>query len=66
MFLVAHSHNAEQLESYCVHFIAMNEAEVLKTRQFERFVEQAHEQRQLQIQEGANREEVDREYILQV
>jgi hypothetical protein len=32
LFLVAHSHNAEQLESYCVHFIAMNEAEVLKTK----------------------------------
>ncbi len=32
LFLVAHSHNAEQLESYCINFIAMNEAEVLKTK----------------------------------
>lgn len=29
MLLLAHAHNAEQLERYCVHYIAMHEAEIL-------------------------------------
>ncbi len=28
LLLLAHSHTAEQLESYCVHFIAMHENEI--------------------------------------
>ena len=37
LMLVAHAHNAEQLEQYCIHFIALNEKEIIESRAFRHF-----------------------------
>lgn len=42
LLLLAHSHNAEQLENYCVHFIAMHESEIYLTAYFKQFKQRAH------------------------
>jgi hypothetical protein len=32
ILLVAHAHNAEQLENFCLNFITLNENEILESR----------------------------------
>ena len=32
ILLVAHAHNAEQLERYCINYISKNEEEVMKSK----------------------------------
>ncbi len=41
MLLLAHAHNAEQLERYCIHFITMNETEIRSSRALQNFLEKA-------------------------
>lgn len=42
LLLVANSHNAEQLERYCIKFIAMNSKTILESKQFNDFKQKAH------------------------
>lgn len=44
MLLLAHAHNAQQLERYCVHYIAIHEADILQSSAFKHFTEKAHPQ----------------------
>jgi hypothetical protein len=37
LYLLAHAHNANQLESFCINYIAMNEVEILESRLFRSF-----------------------------
>jgi len=37
LMLLAHAHNAEQLENYCINFIALNEKEVIESRAYRHF-----------------------------
>ena len=37
LYLVAHAHNATQLESYCLNFIAVNLTEIMKSNQWKDF-----------------------------
>lgn len=30
--LIAHAHNAEQLERYCINYITMNERDIMESR----------------------------------
>ncbi len=32
ILLLAHAHNADQLETYCMNYIALNEKEILESR----------------------------------
>lgn len=41
LFLLAHAHNATQLEKYCINYIAMNEFEIMNSRHFRNFKRQA-------------------------
>ena len=40
---MANSHNAEQLEKYCIHYIAMNSDIIMQSQQFREFKMKAHE-----------------------
>ena len=41
--LVANSHNAEQLERYCINYIAMNYETIMLSQQFVEFKQKAHQ-----------------------
>jgi hypothetical protein len=41
ILLVAHSHNALQLEQFCINFIVINEKEILNGREFRSFKRKA-------------------------
>jgi hypothetical protein len=43
LFLLAHAHNATNLEKYCINFIAMNEFEIINSHNYRKFKRQAHE-----------------------
>jgi hypothetical protein len=43
IMLLAHAHNAEQLERYCINFFALNEKEIVETRGWRHFKRQAQE-----------------------
>jgi BTB/POZ domain len=62
LLLVAHSHNAEQLERYCVNFIAMNDKEVVRSRQYKLFRERAHPQL-IEMIEQKIKKEVEENFI---
>ena len=42
LMLIAQAHNAEMLERYCIHFIAMNEGEIKRTKAFKDFERKSH------------------------
>lgn len=42
LLLLAHAHNSEQLERYCVHYIAMHQHEVLRGQTYESFKSRCH------------------------
>lgn len=37
ILLVAHAHNAHQLEKYCINFITLNEKEIIDSRNWRQF-----------------------------
>lgn len=41
ILLIAHAHNAEQLERYCLNFFAMHEKEIMESRSWRHFKRQA-------------------------
>lgn len=43
ILLVAHAHNAEQLERFCLNFITLNENEILESRDWRHLKRQAQE-----------------------
>lgn len=43
ILLVAHAHNAEQLENYCINFISKNEADVMSSRAWKQLKKYAEE-----------------------
>jgi len=43
LYLLAHAHNADQLEGFCVNYIAMHEQEIMESRQFRLFKRKAQD-----------------------
>jgi hypothetical protein len=43
ILLIAHSHNASQLERYCLNFFALNEKEIFESRGWRHFKRRAQE-----------------------
>jgi hypothetical protein len=43
ILLIAHAHNAEQLERFCVNFFALHEKEIVESRCWRHFKRQAQE-----------------------
>jgi len=43
ILLIAHAHNAEQLEQYCVNYFALNEKEIMESRDWRHLKRQAQE-----------------------
>jgi hypothetical protein len=41
--LIAHAHNAEQLERFCINFFAMNDKEIMESRSWRHFKRSAQE-----------------------
>jgi hypothetical protein len=41
IMLIAHAHNAESLEKYCVNYFALNEKDIIESRSWRRFKRQA-------------------------
>lgn len=56
IFLIAHAHNAEALEQFCINFIVMNEFEIINSHNFRQFKRQADDSLKASFFEKLNEE----------
>ena len=56
IFLIAHAHNAEALELFCINYIVLNEFEIINSHNFRKFKRQADESLKTAFFEKLNEE----------
>ncbi|CDW71485.1 kelch repeat [Stylonychia lemnae] len=66
IFLLAHAHNADQLEKYCINFICLHEQEILSSRHFRNFKRKAQEQLVLTFYEKLEQEKQESYVFIQI